>query len=438
VNFAESEAYLLSLGNEVEAMKLGLDNIRKLLAALGDPQKKYLKVQVAGTNGKGSVCAFLNSICLEAGIKTGLYTSPHLVTVTERVKIDGFDISEDDFARLATLIRLEAERLFNDGDLENLPTFFEQVTAIALVAFADADVELAILETGLGGRFDAVTAANAEICAITRIDLDHQQYLGETIEEIAAEKAAIIHKGSKAVIGEQQARAMNVVLERCREAEVSAQFAWDVSVTEDKSARDTRSVAFSLQTGAHSLPLVFPPVCLGLPGKHQIENAKIAVLLAETLKDSFQISNQDMSAGLKNARHPGRLEWIRNVLLDGAHNVGGAKVLAAYLDEFVDKPITIIFGAMREKNVAQIAGILWLRAERIILTSPRNSRALSAEELRELKPENIDEAKLRSTGSVEEAITLAKKLTSDEGVILITGSLYLVGEARNLLTRGSK
>ena len=216
MNFQESADYLLSLGNEVSTMKLGLANIRKLIAALGDPQNKYLKVQVAGTNGKGSVCAFLNSICLEAGIRVGMYTSPHLVSITERVQINGVDISEEDFARHATKVRETSEKLAAAGSIDNVPTFFEQVTAIALLAFAEGKVELAILETGLGGRLDATTAANADVVAITRIDLDHQKYLGETIEEIAAEKAAIIDdEFDKVVVGAQDPRALKVILERC-------------------------------------------------------------------------------------------------------------------------------------------------------------------------------------------------------------------------------
>src|SRR6188472_1004408 len=171
MNYRESCEYLLSLGNEVTAMKLGLESMKRLLSELGDPQNNYLKVQVAGTNGKGSVCAFLNSICLATGIKTGTYTSPHLVSMTERVKINGDDIGEDDFARLATRVRSVSEELVAAGSLENVPTYFEQVTAIGLLAFAEAKVELAILETGLGGRLDATTAANAEIAGITRIDL---------------------------------------------------------------------------------------------------------------------------------------------------------------------------------------------------------------------------------------------------------------------------
>src|SRR5262245_13016665 len=223
--FQESVDYLLSLGNEVSAMKLGLENIRRLLAELGNPQNNYPKVQVAGTNGKGSVCAFVNSICLEAGIKTGLYTSPHLVSITERIKINGKDIGEADFARFATQVRETAESLVSQGEIQYTPTFFEQVTAIALLAFSEAKVQLAILETGLGGRLDATTAANAEIAAITRIDYDHQQYLGETLEEIAAEKAAIVHEGSKVVIGEQTPRVLKVLLDRCRDLQIVPQAA---------------------------------------------------------------------------------------------------------------------------------------------------------------------------------------------------------------------
>jgi dihydrofolate synthase/folylpolyglutamate synthase len=216
VKFDEAQRYLLSLGNEVLAMKLGLENIRVLLRTFENPQDNFLKVQVAGTNGKGSVCAFLDSICVAAGVRTGMFTSPHLVTITERVRTGGVDINEAVFAGLATRVRETSEKLVAAGEIESVPTYFEQVTAIALLAFAEAGVELAILETGLGGRLDATTAANAEICAITRIDLDHQQYLGETLEEIAAEKAAIIHDGSRVVIGEQRPEAMEVILERCR------------------------------------------------------------------------------------------------------------------------------------------------------------------------------------------------------------------------------
>jgi len=420
MNFRESSDYLLSLGNEVETMKLGLDNIRKLLAALGDPQNNYFKVQVAGTNGKGSVCAFLDSICLQAGIKAGVFTSPHLVSITERVRIGGVDVSEDEFARIATRVRETSEQLVSRGELETVPTYFEQVTAIALVTFAESKVDLAILETGLGGRFDAVTAANAEICAITRIDLDHQEYLGNTIEDIAEEKAAIIRPDSKVVVGEQTDEAMQVILARCSEVGVQPRLS-----TEMTASTNT----------AHSLPLVFLPESLGLAGRHQTENAKVGLVLGETLKEHFPISTQNIIDGLQDARHPGRLEWIGRFLLDGAHNVGGAKALRRYLDEYVDRPVTIVFGAMKNKNVAEIARVLFPKAEKIVLTQPANSRAMTQEELTELLPSEICNDRLTKTRSVPEAIRLAQEVSPGDGIILITGSLYLVGEAREILTR---
>jgi dihydrofolate synthase/folylpolyglutamate synthase len=421
VNFKETEAYLLSLGNEVSAMKLGLENIRRLLAELGDPQKKYLKVQVAGTNGKGSVCAFLSSICVTAEIRTGMFTSPHLVSMTERVKIDGVDIAEVNLAALATTVRNISESLSAAGEIDSIPTYFEQVTAIALLAFADANVELAILETGLGGRLDATTAANAEIAAITRIDLDHQQYLGETIEEIAAEKAAIIHKGSEVVVGEQEPEAMEIILERCRALGVGP-----ILTTTGGITSNIESVS------AMPPSVVFPT--LGLAGRHQFENAEIAIALASVLREYFSISNDDILMGLRDARHPGRLEWIGRYLLDGAHNIGGARALRKYLDEFVDRPITMIFGAMNDKDVSEIGSILFPKADRLIFTRPDNSRAMSAEDLLSFVPDGFDRSRVFVTRSASATIDKAREVSDTRDIILVTGSLYLVGEVRRILT----
>jgi len=432
VNFHEAEAYLYSLGNEVETMKLGLENITILLAALGDPQTKYKKVQVAGTNGKGSVCAFLDSICGEAGIRRGLYTSPHLISITERIRIDGADIGEDEFARLATRVRQRAEDLVAEGKLERVPTYFEQVTAMALLAFAEANVELAILETGLGGRYDAVTAANAEIAAITRIDLDHQEYLGETIEEIAAEKAAIIRDDSHVVIGRQSVKAMEVILRRCNwvGATVSSDlFApWTVELENDGSVR------------VETTRLIYPSVTLGLKGRHQIENAETALNVLQALKFeteldfSFEVEAKGaFSEGLAKARHPGRLEYIGNFLLDGAHNPSGAQALQQFLDENGKCPTTLVFGAMRDKSVAEIAAILWPRAGKVILTRPSNSRAMTADELAKFAPNSVAADTLVKTGTVAEAMEKAKQTTPPDGLILVTGSLYLVGEVKKIL-----
>ncbi|MDI1241121.1 MAG: bifunctional folylpolyglutamate synthase/dihydrofolate synthase, partial [bacterium] len=429
VNFQESEAYLLSLGNEVETMKLGLENITALLAALGDPQTKYKKVQVAGTNGKGSVCAFLDSICRRANIRTGLYTSPHLISITERIKIDGVDISEDEFARLATRVQETAEGLLADGRLEYRPTFFEQVTAIALLAFAAAQVELGILETGLGGRYDAVTAAKAEIAAITRIDLDHQEYLGDTIEEIAAEKAAIIRSDSLVVLGDQSQAVIKLLLDRCDMFGLKARTKCEAS-TWAVDMLNGSAVAFFRTENA-----IYDDQNLGLKGRHQIENAKIAIMVAEALRYefSFSISGDNIANGLEKVHHPGRLQRIGPFIFDGAHNPSAAKALGEFIDEFVHGTITMIFGAMSDKSVAEIAVILWPRAEKIILTRPSNSRAMSADELLAFAPERIDVAKIVKTGSVAEALETARKITPKDGLVLVTGSLYLVGEVKKIL-----
>ncbi len=421
MNFVESESYLYSLGNEVAAMKLGIENIRTLLAALANPQEKYLKVQVAGTNGKGSVCSFLDSICREACIPTGLYTSPHLVSITERVKIDGVDISEVEFARHATTVRETAESLLAEGKLEYRPTFFEQVTAIALVAFAEAKVKIAILETGLGGRLDATTAANAEIAAITRIDLDHQEYLGDTIQEIAAEKAAIIGPGTKAVIiGPQPPDGASVIEDRLRNI---------------KGGNTSGSECAVIRVNPQWLSQNRLPDDLGLKGRHQRENASIAVSIAHALRCYFEIGDDNIARGLVNTRHPGRLEYSGRWLFDGAHNPGGARALAAYLDEFEQRPVTMIFGAMREKDVAEIAAILFPRADHVVVTQPGNPRSMTADELASSVPDNFPHEKVSLTDDVREAISTAEKLAGEDGLILVTGSLYLVGEVKSILER---
>ena len=202
MNFDESVSYLLSLGHETTAIKLGLENVTRLLGRLGNPQDSFPSVQIAGTNGKGSTAAMLEAVCRAAGLRAGLYTSPHLVSITERVRVSGRDIPREEFARHATRVRAAAEDVGRESGA--LPTFFEQVTGIALCAFEGEKVDVAILETGLGGRLDATTAARASVVAVTPVALDHQEYLGDTLSEIAAEKAAIIRPGVRAVVAPQE------------------------------------------------------------------------------------------------------------------------------------------------------------------------------------------------------------------------------------------
>lgn len=437
MNFDESQKYLLSLGNEVEAMKLGLVNIGTLLKELGSPEANFPKVQIAGTNGKGSVCAFLNAICREAAIRTGLYTSPHLVSITERIKIAGDDISETDFSRIATHVRDVSEKLLTDGKLEYRPTFFEQVTAVALLAFAEAKVELAILETGLGGRFDATTAANAEIVGITPVDIDHQEYLGDTIEQIAAEKAAILRANVKAAIAAQKPEAEEIIQNVISENKVDARTTIGVTAeavlgafsenTDGGIVLTNEPDVFNLRTDRAT----YRDVRLGLKGAHQWENAKLAVLLAEILREGFTISDEAIVRGLATAQNPGRLEFVDGILLDGAHNAAGAEALAMYLRANNCIPFTLVFGAMRDKDIGGMAAHLFGLAERLIFTVAANSRSCDPREFLKFVPESkIGDSRI--TESAADAIELARQI-SDGELIVVAGSLYLIGEMKKVL-----
>ena len=436
MNFREANHYLLSLGHETLAIKLGLRNIELLLESLGNPQKSYKSVQIAGTNGKGSTAAMLDSICRAAGIPVGLYTSPHLVSITERIKIGGHEISDDTFARFASAVRLAAEQLVVSKDLAALPTFFEHVTAIALLAFREADVELAILETGLGGRLDATTAVGAETVAITPISLDHQEYLGETIVEVAAEKAAIIRPNSTAVVAPQLEAVRRVILERCRECGVIP--VWTTENISDPEANCVRT--FRTEKG------VYEKVRLALRGAHQLTNAATAIALAEALRlEGFEIGHDAIVEGLGNARHPGRLEAFQtftdeagqpSVLLDGAHNPAGAEALRIYLEharQMKNAPISIVFGAMADKRLDEMAATLFPIASRLILTQPHNPRSARVEDLRKLAEKYAPAASSEMVRESDAAIERAISTSVPNSVICVTGSLYLVGEVREWL-----
>ncbi len=427
MQFSESLAYLLSLGHETLTIKLGLENTRIVLEALGNPHHSFKSVQIAGTNGKGSTAVMLESIARQAGISTGLFTSPHLISITERIKFAGVEISPEDFAKHATQVKSTVEKLVAEAKLQTPPTFFEHVTAIAFLAFKTAGLELAVLETGLGGRLDATTVAGAEVVGITSIALDHQEYLGATIQEIAAEKAAIIHPGSLAVIAPQQPAALNVILARAAECKVDPRLVGDEAVIEKTTTDGRFTVTF--QTNCDR----YESTTINLRGRHQIENAATAIGLAEALRQKgWDISRADIIRGIETAEHAGRLELIGRCLLDGAHNPAAATVLHSYLDEFVSGPLTLVFGAMKDKNLEEIAAILFPAATHLVLTQPDNARSASVEELLRIASA-IDAPNVFVTRSVREAIAKADAVTSASGVICITGSLYLVGEAQAVL-----
>jgi len=430
MNFEEAVAYLLSLGHETLAMKFGLRNTELLLKALSNPDKSFMSVQIAGTNGKGSTATMLDSICHAAGIRTGLYTSPHLVSITERITVAGVEIEREEFAHHVTTVRTAAEGLLGSGNIDALPTFFEQITCTALLAFREAGVELAILETGLGGRLDSTTAANASVVGITPIAMDHEEYLGHSIEEIAAEKAAIIRPGVVAVIGQQTREAMAVILDRCKQVGVtpfSPNFsARVVDVTPEGQFR----VCLKTETNRYD------DVSLKLFGEHQIENAALAVRLAEALQSTgLSMSRSSIIQGLETASHPGRLEIIRgkpSFILDGAHNPAGAQSLRRYLDAFGPRPLTMIFGAMSDKRLDQIGENLFSATDTLILTPIKNPRTASIDYLKSAAV-SIAGGEVIVTSSSEEALRVALDRTPASGIICVTGSLYLLGEIRPLI-----
>lgn len=433
MNFEEALQYLLSLGHETLAVKLGLRSTELLLEKLDNPHKRFASVQIAGTNGKGSTAVMLDSICRAAGISTGVYTSPHLVSITERIRIGGSEISQGDFARHLTAVRLAAENLVSHSKLKALPTFFEQVTAIALLAFREAGVRLAILETGLGGRLDATTVAAAETVAITPLALDHQEYLGETLDEIATEKAAIIRPGVTAIIAAQPAQALKVILRRCAEVKVEPNIEIEPSRNRVDQVTDDGRLVVTFETNETR----YENVLLGLRGRHQVVNTSVAIRLAEALgKQGFEISKAAIIEGIETATHAGRLElhdgqpaW----LFDGAHNPAGAQALRRFLDEFVKRPVTLVFGAMNDKRLEEIATILFPGADRLILTQPDSPRAAEVEGLKRLATRIVNSQKITTARSVSEALQQAKDVTPSDGLICVTGSLYLLGEVKAIM-----
>lgn len=419
MNFEEAVKYLLSLGHETLAIKLGLRNTQLLLNALDNPERAFPSVQIAGTNGKGSTAAMLESICRAAGIKCGLYTSPHLVSITERIRIAGVEITREDFAASAATVRDVSEQL------EALPTFFEQLTAIALLAFRNAGTELAILETGLGGRLDSTTAANASIVAVTQIAMDHEEYLGPTLASIAAEKAAIIRTGVSAVLARQEPEALKVLLKRCEETGITPILENGAHTLQGNTSDGRFRVAFD--TGADH----YESVLLGLRGRHQIDNAAVAIRLAELLK----VPHAAIVSGIETATHPGRLELIAHkpaFLIDGAHNPAGSQSLRDYLDEFAPRPLTLVFGAMRDKQLDRIGEILFPSANVIVLTTVNNPRSATIEML-QLVADRFARGTVLKSESSTEALRIARRNTPPEGLICIAGSLYLAGELRPLI-----
>ena len=325
MDYPDSVQFLYSLGNEIKTAKLGLERIRAVLSALGEPQRSFRSVHVAGTNGKGSTCAMIDAGLRAAGVRTGLFTSPHLLEPTERIQVEGIPVSQAQFQRAFEVVHETAEKL----DLDCHPTYFETVTAMAFWLFGELGVETAVIETGLGGRLDATNVIEPLVTVITPIDFDHEAYLGHTIEAIAGEKAGILKAGVPAVFARQRPEAMAVLQARAQALGLSVTRAEDFEIRDlDIDARGSR---FNLSGRELTCPLA---------GEHQVDNAVTAVLALQELSVDPE--------GIAETTWPGRLEFVSpnpDVLLDGAHNPAGARALRRYLERFYkDQRIWMVYG----------------------------------------------------------------------------------------------
>jgi dihydrofolate synthase/folylpolyglutamate synthase len=413
VTYAEAVARLLALrGGEHAGMRPGLERIEALISALGHPEGRYALVQVGGTNGKGSVAAMLATMLKSAGRRVGLYTSPHLVSFRERIRVNGEAISEDAVAdgvdALGTLVaRLDA-------------TMFEATTALALDHFAREAVEVAVLEVGLGGRLDATTVGLPAVTVLTSIDFDHEEVLGSTLPAIAREKAAIIRAGV-AISAAQAPEAAAVIARRATETGVPLHVEGaDLHVRVER--RDLGGQVITCAGPGWKLERLG----LGMLGAYQPGNALLAVAAAREVG----VADGPIREGLERVRWPGRFQVMGDgpwLVLDGAHNPAGARALAGSLSElFSGRPLTLIVGVLRDKNAAAILGALVPLASRVILTRSANPRSSTPEELRARLPS--DAASVELAASVGEALAAAAPDSADV-VTCVAGSLSLVGDA---------
>jgi dihydrofolate synthase/folylpolyglutamate synthase len=436
MNYDAAVRYLLSLGRELAAptqaaaAKFDLENISILAERLGRPDRAYPSAHIAGTNGKGSTAAFLESILRQAGFRTGLNTSPHLERINERIRFHGEEISDKAFAETFTRIHLLIEELLAAGKLRAHPTYFECVTAIAFEAFARERVEFGVFEVGLGGRLDATNILSPVVTIITRIDFDHENFLGHSLREIAGEKAGILKSGVPVVLAEQHPEAREVVLARAQELGCPVIEPAQVFRVDPESTRDgmLRARVTEISSGT---PFELAP---SLPGHFQLENALNAFAAARFLQTrGFRISDEAITQGIAGAVWPGRLEKLQSspdVYLDGAHNPGAARELAKFLAQnFAGRKIWLLYGALRDKAVDEIAGQLFPHAAEVIFTEPRTSRAISASRLAEIAAHHAPH--FRVTPSAEQALDLALEEAAPDDAIFITGSLYLVGLLRH-------
>ena len=458
MSYQSAVAQMYALGHELSqtpSHKFDLAHMRVLLGALGNPEKRFPTVLVAGTNGKGSTSATLASILHTSGLKTSLYTSPHLMSINERIRLNGDPIADDQFAVIHDVVDRTAERLVSEGDLPWHPSFFEMLTAMAFEYFARNRPDIVVLEVGMGGRLDATNVVDPRLSIITDIALDHQKYLGETIAEIAREKAGIIRPNGVVVTLPQLPEANDVI----------------GNAILDANARAINAVPFVPPISPGSAPLSvsngqldrkrqrYPLDILGtqilvdspLVGRHQLRNLALAIAAAVELRHLgfSQITPRSIEQGIRETQWPGRFQVLRpdedhpEYVLDVAHNPAGAWALrstlsSAYPDvgtgrSLVGCSLTMVFGVMRDKAVQEMTEILFPIADSVIATHADNPRAASPAEIRQAAARISGGTNIEEAEDVASALAQARKQAGRSGLIVVTGSIYVVAEAMRIL-----
>ena len=417
-------------GLQKHGIKLGLDNTIRLLSLLDNPQNYFQSIHVAGTNGKGSTSVIIASILQAAGFRTGLFTSPHLVSFTERIRVNNEEIREDEVIELTEEIRSTIE-----GSELN-PTFFEFVTVMGFLYFKRKNIVWAVVETGMGGRLDATNVLLPEAAVITSINYDHSEFLGNTISAIAEEKAGIIKDGVPVITSAQEPSVMDAIKKRAGEKNAGL-FIYGRDFSAAIKAEDTSGSAFNYNGGNN-----FEDLAISLPGRHQVLNAALAlktieVISQKPLPNTSRLNPDTIRAGLGNIKWQGRLEFISKeppILIDGAHNPSAATILADSLKEIffrVYRRIILVAGIMSDKDIRGIMVPLLPIAAEIILTAPAYERAASPDVL---YGHAISLGfSCRKAYGVADALTMAREIYREGDLIVITGSFYTIGEAKEIL-----
>jgi dihydrofolate synthase/folylpolyglutamate synthase len=449
MSYETAVAQMFALGHELAqtpSHKFDLAHMRVLLAALGNPENRFPTVLVAGTNGKGSTAATLAFILQASGLKTGLYTSPHLVRINERIRLNGEPIADDDFALLHDVVDRTAERLVTEGDLPWHPSFFEMLTAMGFEYFARSRPDMVVLEVGMGGRLDATNVVDPRLSIIADIALDHQKYLGETVAEIAREKAGIIRKGGVVVTLPQMPEANDVIGNAILDAGARAVNA--VPYVPPVSPGGGQWPAASKQRQRYPLDVMGTEMMVESPlvGRHQLRNLAVAIAAAVELHDAgdLRITPETIAQGIRQTHWPGRFQVVPaagdnpEFVFDVAHNPAGAWALrstlsGAYQHAETPREITLVFGVMRDKAVQEITEILFPIAAHIIVTHANNPRSASPDEIRRAAARVTAGVDIEEAENVRSAMDQAQKVAGKGGLVVVTGSIYIVGEAMRTL-----